>query len=348
MPPSSLTSTCPNCGTSFARGTPQCPSCKLDVAKMSAFAAAKKAAQARGIKGTSVQTANRPDIRGLAGESNATPSRFPPATILKTLLLLAFLAGIGYLGYHFFGPKPPRYLPFPATAQDAAKEFLTRIAGGDTAHDSAYELIADSARKDAGDDPRGDFRQVFHAVNDYLVAELRPDWIDHTTLAPDPNEPDVIIARIDLETLRIRTAQQTAPELMKKYGPHYGVIGIVEVDVNWAAGLRQMGAITGIVRGVAGESAITNLQTIIGASEANRRMPPFLKKMELLQVLRNHWAATWKSVVQTYPFRNDPVIRARLTDIKGNDQYDPGVREYAQKVLDNRVTEEDLAAVGIE
>jgi hypothetical protein len=335
MPPAPPAVACPNCYAAVAPGTSRCQVCKLEVSQMAAYAAAKKAAQQRGIKSTAVET-------------NETPAWRNPVTLIKTVILLALLAGVGGLGYHFFGPKPPRYLPFPATAQDATREFLTRLCAGDAAHDGAYALIADAARNPRADDIRGDFLQVFHNLNDYLTAEFGNQWITQTKLAPDPADPNLIVAKVALETLHIRTAQQTPPDKMQQYGPHYGILGIDEIDVSWAADLRQMGAITGIVGGIAGRGAVNNLNIIIGASEGNRHLPKFLKKMELLQILRNHWTATWKSVVHTCPFRDDPVVQARLTDIKNNDQYEPQVRDYARKVLEDKVAEEDKIAAGLQ
>jgi hypothetical protein len=333
MPRASALVTCPNCNTNLAPGARQCPACKLDVAKMPAFAAAKLAAQQRGIRTVSVERAGPPAWRR-------------PATIAKTLFLLAFLAGIAWLGYHFFGPKPPPYLQLPATAQAATREFLTRLCAGDTAHDSAYALIADSARN-GSDDIRGDFLQVFHNVNDYLTAEFGDQWISQTQLAPDPKDHDVIVAKIALETLHIRTQQQTPPERMQQYGSHVGIVGIDEVPVTWAADLRQSAAIGGILGGIAGQGAVNNLNAITGAYSGNRHQPPFIKKMTLLNTLRDPRSTNWRVVIQTDPLRTDPVIQARLTAILSDERYDPNVRNAAKEVLEDKVTEEERISVGL-
>jgi len=301
---------------------------------MAAFAAAKKAAQQRGIQATAVQ-------------SGETPAWRNPGTIVKTVFLLAFLAGIGWLGYHFFGPKPPRYLQFPSTARDAAQLFLTRVNGGDATFDQAYFLIADSARSPKASDDRGDYMQVCHTVDLYLAAEFGQDWITQTQLAPDPADPTIIVAKVALETLRIHTAQQTPPDRMAQYGPHFGILGIEEVDVAYAGELQHISAILNVVEGVAGTAALNNLKTIIGAYESNRHLPLFIKKMELLSVLRNPHSATWKSIVQTDPMRNDPVVQARLAAIVQDDRYSSDVRDYAKKALEDKLTDEDKAAVDL-
>jgi hypothetical protein len=299
---------------------------------MAAFAAAKKAAQQRGIKGTQVENAGIPLWRN-------------PAIIKFTFLLLV-LAGIGYLGFHFFGPKPPRYLQFKPTAQEAVQEFLTLVNAGDEAHFRAYNLVADSARSDL-DDPGGTFRQVFHNVNEYLSAELLKDWMSKTQLSPDPKDPDVIVAKIDIETLHIHTVQVTPPDKLKKYGPHYGIVGIGEVSVYDAAELQKMAIINDFVGGVAGRGAAENLTSVLSAGAANRHQPPFIKKMDLLTALRNPRSTNWRTVVQTNPLRTDPVIQARLQAIVDDERYDTNVRNVAKEVLEDKVTEEEKTAVGL-
>jgi hypothetical protein len=334
MPPTASTATCPNCNTVLTPGSRQCRVCKLEVSKMAAFAAAKQAAQKRGIKTTAVETGQVPAWRS-------------PANMIKVVCLLAFLGGLGWLGYHFFGPKPPRYLQFPATAQEAAQLFLTRVNGGDATYDSAYVLIADSVRSKKASDDRGDYVQIFHIVNEYLTAEFGQDWITQTKFAPDPADPNKIIAKVALETLHIRTAQQTPPDKMQQDGPHFGILGIEEVDVSYVGDLQQMAVIRDLIRAGAGQGALSNLDSIIGSNEANRHQPKFIKKMELLQVLRNPRATNWRVVLQSYPLRDDPVIKARLTAIVGDDRYDQTPRDKAKEVLADKVDESEMTGIGL-
>src|SRR5215217_3091702 len=92
--------TCPNCHAFVPQGNPRCASCKLEVKQMDTFAAAKRAAMAKGKKG--IQEASRTSPRVL-------PFFLRPGVI--ALFILVVLAGVG--GYKLFGPKPPRYLTFP-------------------------------------------------------------------------------------------------------------------------------------------------------------------------------------------------------------------------------------------
>ena len=165
--------------------------------------------------------------------------------------------------------------------------------------------------------------------------------------APDPDDPKKIIATIALETLHIRTAQQTPPDKMQQNGPHFGILGIEEVDVSYAGDLAQMAVIRDLIRAGAGQGALNNLDTIIGANEANRHKPRFIKKMELLQVLRNPRATTGRSVLQAYALRDDPVIKARLKAIVGDERYDPPPREKATEVLADKVDEAELIGIGL-
>jgi hypothetical protein len=299
---------------------------------MSAFAAAKRAAQQRGIKEA-------------AAEKSRSRIRVSPGVVTLIIFLLLLGGGATWL----FWPKPPRYLQFPATAEEAAKTLLTHIsAGTDPEYLKAYALIADSARNPKSNDEQGDYTQVFHAMNLYLSGEFGSDWPAQTKLAADPADTTVIVAKVSLETLRIHVQQQTPADKMSQYGPHFGITGVDDFPPQDAADMRQMAGIEGILRGVAGEGAVRNLQTILGAGAGNRHQPRMVKKMGLLAVNRDPRKATSRSVLQMYPLREDPVVRARLLSISQDDRYDPDVRERAKLIVDNRVPEEDLIAAGVE
>ena len=333
MPPAASTATCPNCHAAISPGNRQCQVCKLEVSKMAAYAAAKKAAQQRGIKGTAVERREIPAWRS-------------PGNIVKMVCLLAFLGGIGWLGYHFFGPKPPRYLKFPGTAQEAATQFLTNISGGDATYDQAYFLVADAARSTKADDDRGDYVQMFHILNTYLSAEFGPDWMTQTVVAPDPADPNLLIAKVSAETLHVHTAQQTPPDQMQKQGSHFGILRVDELDLDYVADLRRDAFVHDALN-FAGKGAASDWDSILGATAANRRLPPFIKKIIILQSLRNPRSANWKSVVQANPYRTDPVFQARMRAIVADERYDVSVRNTAKEVLDDRVTEEEKDAVGV-
>jgi hypothetical protein len=65
-------------------------------------------------------------------------------------------------------------------------------------------------------------------------------------------------------------------------------------------------------------------------------------------VNRNPRTATWKSIIQMYPLRDDPVVKNRLALIAEDERYDPAVREKAKAVLADRVPEEDFVAAGVD
>jgi hypothetical protein len=323
---------CPNCHAAVAPGRRVCSVCRLEVSQMAAFAAAQKAARARGIKGTQVET------RG--------PALWRNPAVIKLLCLLLVVGGIAYLGYRFFGPKPPAYLKLASTPEQTAHDFLALVSAGDEAHFRAYDLIAVSARSGV-DDPGGSFRQVFHNVNDYLSAEFLKDWMAKTQLVADPKDPNIIIAKIDNETLHIRTTQVTPPDKLQKYGPHYGIVGIEEVSVYDAAELQKWAIIGDYVGGVGGQGAAENLKSVLSAGAANRHQPPFIMKMGLLDALRNPRSCNWRTVVQTNPLRTDPVIQARLAAIVDDERYDTSVRNVAKEVLEDKVSEEEKTAANV-
>jgi hypothetical protein len=303
---------------------------------MDSFAAAKRAARERGIKTTEVQSRRE------------LPAFLRPATLVKTFIFLVVVGGIALLGYHFFGPKPPRYLTMPNTAEAAVQQLLTHIsAGTDPEYLAAYALIADSARNPRADDEKGDYQQLFHAMNAYLSGEFGNGWAGNAKLAADPADASVVVATVGVETLRIHTAQQTPSEKMSAYGPHYGVTSIDDFDVAYAAELRKTAVIEDIVGGIAGQGSLNDLRTVLGAGGPNPHDPKMIQKIGMLVVLRNPRTATARSTLQTYPLRADPVIRNRLSMVQNDARYDPHVMEIAKEILIDKVPEEELDAVGV-
>jgi hypothetical protein len=325
---------CPACGTFIPAGRRLCSTCKLEAAKMDGYEAAKRAAQSRGFTGTKVQ-ASRADI-------------IRRAIRITTWVLV--IAGIVYGGWSIYAwlHPPPRYLQYPNTAEGTVREFLNYVsAGDDKSLDKAYFLVADSVRDPKASDDRGDYRQIFDVMHNYLANEFGEDWLTQAKYAPDPADPDMFVLRVSMETLHIHVAQQTPPEKEKEQGPHYGFIGVDEFSVNDGPDYRKMAGIEGVLRGVAGQGAVDMLDSVI-ASGANRwHGPRMVKKVGLLAVLRNPHNLNWKDVLQTYPLRDDPVVRARLTKITTDGRYDTTLQEKAKEVLDDKVTEEELISVGL-
>jgi hypothetical protein len=333
MPPAAPASrVCPNCSTLLPVGSRQCPGCKLEVARMPAFAAAKRAAQQRGIQATRVEKKRH----------------FHIPISPKMVMLVVFLALLGAGGWWLFGPKPPRYLQFPGTAQAAVQSLLTHIsAGTDPEYLKAYDLIADSARNRRASDEKGDYQQLFHGINGYLAGEFGAGWADTAKIVPDPADPTVMVATVGVETLHIHTAQQTPPDRMTPYGPHYGITGIDEFDILYAADLRKFAVIEDIVGGFVGQGSLNDLKTVLGAGGPNPHWPKMLRKISMLATLRNPHAATARSTLQIWVYRDDPVVRRRLDLVQNDPRYDPRVIEVAKEILANKVPEEELDAVGI-
>jgi hypothetical protein len=301
---------------------------------MAGYAAAKKAAQQRGIKTTSVEERRAPLVSA--------------GTIVKAVLLVALLGGIAWLGLHFFGPKPPRYVKFPKTAEASVQEFLTHISKGeDKDYDQAYGLVADSARNPNANDDIGDYRQIFHIMNLYLTHEFGKDWITKTQLAADPADPSTIVAHVDLETLHVRTADQTPPAQVAKLGSHFGILGIDEFNVADAAGFKQTKGIEGILRMYGAEGSIRDLEVIRGASGEPNNETPMQKKLRLLPIVEDPRTVTWKSVVLFWRIRTDPVVRARMTQILNDGRYDPEIQRKADDLLKDKTSEEERVAAGV-
>jgi hypothetical protein len=98
---------------------------------------------------------------------------------------------------------------------------------------------------------------------------------------------------------------------------------------------------------VAGQGAIDNLQTIIGARES-QRLTPMQRKVKLLPIVRDPRTTTRQVIIRLWPVRQDPVVRARLEAIGNDDRYAPVMKQTAKAVLTETVPEEELIAVGVE
>jgi hypothetical protein len=208
-------------------------------------------------------------------------------------------------------------------------------------------MIPDSARDPKANDEKGQYRQIFHIMNLYLSGEFGSNWIAQTQFAPDPANPNVIVAHVALETLHIQLADQT-PAGKKESGPHFGVLGVDEFNVDDAGKFQQLKAIEGVVGGMAGQGAVANLELIRGASGSPRNETPMQKKVRLMPIVGNPHEATWKAVVNLWPIRTDPVVRNRLQLIVADGRYDVGVQEKANGVLKEKLNEEDFVAAGVQ
>ncbi len=325
---------CPNCGKFVPARRVLCPSCQLATSKMAGFEAAKRAAQKKGV----------------ASAKDDAPAPLWRRPVPVIAVLLAVLIGAGIYA-KFSAPKVPEWSKFPSTREDAVQQFLTHIAAGtDDEYNKAYALIAPSQHDPKANDESGDYRQLFNYVNKYLTGEFGDNWDKTAKIAQDATNPDLMVATVGLETLHVPVTQQTPTEIMggNENNAHYAIIAIQEFNILDAAGFRSNEAQTAVVKSIAGQGAIDNLQTVMGAMGGTRRENPMQKKYRLLPILRNPREATWQAVVQTWPLRKDPVIRNRMEQIAGDDRYDPQVKKTAKEVLTDSVSDEELIAVGVD
>lgn len=343
MPPTVML--CPCCNSKVASTARQCPMCKMEVAKMAAFSAAKMAAAKKGIKTATVQSAE---------QRRALPTWPHAGLVIKVTLLILIVGSVAWAGWHFLGPKPPRYLQFPKTPDESTKQFMTAIHGGDATYDKAYFLIADSARSTKADDDRGDYVQIFHILNRYLTDEFGSDWIEHTDCVIDPTNSDMVIVTIcGMETLHVSTMQQTPTDKRTAQGSHVGIIGINELDISYVVEMRQNALMHDLISGVGGSTK--DIDSVLGATASGHRGPPLVRKMLILSALRDPRTTTGRTIVQANSLRDkatglmDPVIKRRLEAIVANPAYDqnPQVREWAQRALDNKIDEYENAGAGV-
>lgn len=324
--PSKPGRTCPNCSAFVPVGRRSCISCRLEVSKMDGYLAAKNAAKKRGFATTQV-------------ENSGPPFFLRPGFIIKTLVVLAIVGGVAYL----FRPKPPRYSFFPQSPTATVQDFLQDIsAGDDKGFDRAYALVPDSVRDPKDSDEHENYVQIYDEMNKYFSAEFGPDWMTQTQLNPDPKDPNIIVAHVALETIHIHTADAVPADKKGQYGSRFGVTGIDEFNVAWAADFRQMEGIYGVVNGLTGSHSASDLiKSVAGTGMNNRHAPPMVKKIAILEVLRDPRNLNYRDVVQAYPFRTDPVVQNRLKMVASDSRYDDKVRQVAQECLDDRGGEWD-------
>ncbi len=327
------TRTCPNCAASFAPTSKQCPVCKLETAKMDAFAAAKQAARKRGLQTTRVEGASTPFWRR-------------PVVIggLLALLVVAFIL------FEFTGvARPPAWMQYPSTKEDAVKALFTDIAvGDDPGYDKAYALIAPSARNPEDSDEKGHYRQLYHEVYKYLSGEFGTGWASTLSVEQDPANTDNMIVHVGLETFHVETVLMTPPDKLTESNHHYATTGIGEVNIADAAGFQQMEGAMAVVGAEAGQAAVRNIQSVLGAAGARHRETPMQTKMRLAPLLRDPRGINKYEVYQTWPVRKDPVVRNRLTAITSDGRYDQAIKDVATEVLNDSVTDDELIAAHVQ
>lgn len=302
---------------------------------MDAFDAARKAAAAKGFSGTKVM-----DSRG--------PAWRRPGTIALVVLLL--LIGAGVYWYVTRPAPPPAWKKYATTKEEAVKQHLEWISTGqDDDYLKAYAMLDPAVYDKSSDDEKGEYRQLYHTIYKYLTGEFGDHWVQNIKLTPDPQQPDRVEAKVDLETLHFRVAQMTPKqELDKGEQEHWAVDGIEEFSIAEAKGFQSTAAQMGVIRGVAGEGAVRNLETIIGASAKNNHETAMQKKVRMLPILRDPRETVGRTILQIYPLRDDPVVHARLEEIKDDTRYDLPTRDLVARTLKNDISEEELVGAGVQ
>jgi hypothetical protein len=321
---------CPKCMTVVLPGREKCPRCGLPVAQMDSLDA-------------KIDTARRQKQKAVEAAA-ATP--FWKSPVMFAGLFLLLLIGVG-LYFAFGRPKPEPWRAYPTTREAAVRQLMEGIATGkDEGYLKSYAVVAQSMKDPKNSDEEGQYRQVFHELYKYLSGEFGPDFGTTMTIEQDPQFASGLIVHVGLETLHVGTDEQTPPELIASAGDHYGVSGFSEFNMQDAASMQQAEAITGYLKLYGAQGSINQLQSIAGASES-RRMTAWQRKVSILPIVRNPRTVTRQAIIRLWPIRKDPVVKARLESIAEDGRYDNLIQQTAREVVNEKVSEEELIAVGV-
>jgi hypothetical protein len=301
---------------------------------MDAFEAARRAAEAKGFKGTRVEDDRPPIYRR-------------PGPIAAILLLLLIGVGVAYYGTRPI--PPPAWTFYPRSREAAAREIMELIASGnDEQYSRAYARLDPTVRNPEDREERGQYRQIFHVIHQYSTGEFGDNWIATAKFAQDPANPEIVTVKVGAETLKVQTGLVTPPDAMDRGQPeHFAVRGIDDFGIAYAPGFQTTAARTNLIDAVVGPGSAQDLRTILGATRQNRHETPMQTKVRMLPILRNPRETNYRTVLQTYPVREDPVMRARLEMIRDDTRYDNQVREGAEQVLKKNVPEGALEGAGV-
>jgi hypothetical protein len=326
---------CPACDTPLVRGKVECVKCRLAVNKMADLWSARRAAELRGLGEVQITRSAGAEMRRWIG----------PAI---KVAVLALLVGLGVWIYQKVTFKPEKWKAYPTDSAAMVKEFVELVDRDDDAsHDKAYGWISLTQKHpDKESDEVGWYRQTFHEVHRYMTGEFGAAWTATMAIAPDGPEKDGLMSyavSVGPETLHILVEAQKAENGSTPFPEHYGVMAIQEFPIDEAGKNQQMAAITDIVGGVGGDAAGHNLATVLGAAGGGGRMSLMQRKREYLPLVRDPNVPRM-NLLQLWPARKDPVVKARLEAITKDMRYDPQVQQSAQQILDGTVPVEDLIA----
>lgn len=323
---------CPKCGSIVPAGHMRCLVCRLEVARMDA------------LEGD----ASRRRAKEQRRRDSGPPWWTSKAVIFGALLLVAAIVAVMFAG----SQKKPAWMNYPLGKDLAVSHFMNDIAGGQSEDlDHAYKLMAPDVIHPKNPDDEAAWQQLYVEINKYLTGEFGNDWPEHMTINPSEDDSDLMDVHVDVETLHVRVQLQTPTASLTGANGRYAIVGVNEFDISEARAFQAREAQMGVIRGIAGDQAVKNLQNIIagaGNGGRNQHESRMQTKMRLLPNLRDPRSVYAQTVLQTWVVRKDPVIRRRLTMITQDGRYTPQVQQYAKQVLDNRVDEADLDAVSVD
>lgn len=324
---------CPNCQAVVPQNAKRCVSCKMDVAQMETFAKARGQARKKGVQSTEVQLAAPPWWRSAGG--------------IATLAVILFVGA--FVAWRFMRPTPPPpWTRFPNSPDTLVDQFFHNIAvGDDPGYDKAYALIATPARNPNDSDELGHYRQLYHEVFKYLNI-FDSTWVQDMKIEHDPASPDSMLVHVGPETLHVGIHIETPADIVNDSNKHYSVGGISEFDINDAANMSSTEAQKALIGSVAGQGALNNINTILGASGGHARETPMQTKMRLVPLLLDPRHINRQEVIRTWHLRKDPAMRWALERITQDGRYANDIQQSAQEVLDEKVSEEERIAVGVE
>ncbi|HUO11098.1 MAG TPA: zinc ribbon domain-containing protein [Phycisphaerae bacterium] len=323
---------CPNCGAVVPKTATNCVSCKMDVARMDTFKAARGAATRRGIITTEVQSAAPPFWRS-------------PGLIAALVVLLCIG---GFIAWRLTRPAPPPpWARFPTSQDTLVDQMFHDIAvGDDPGYDKAYALLSPAAHNPDDADELGHYRQLYHEIFKYLN-NFDSTWVQNMKIEHDPDNPDTMLVHVGPETLHVTTRLETPADKVNDTNKHYAVGNIAEYDVSDAAAMSSTEAQKAVIRSMAGQGAINNIEAISGAG-GHAHETPMQAKMRLIPLYLDPRHVNNYEIYHAWPLRKDPAVRWALERMTQDQRYVPEAQGIAKEVLDEKVSEEELIAAGVE
>lgn len=353
MPTSTPLSHCPACKAKLQRGLEACPSCQMSVSKMQDYLVAMQRAKAVGME--PVRTSRLPQIN---------IEWTPPVKIAAWGLGILVVGIVLYLSVGFLWQRAaPSILHYPTDPQELITQYFRLIEQDkEEPHHQAFTLQSLTVLHPDKSDERGQYLQLYHVLNKYLTGEIGVGWSAAGIMVVTPVDPTAdpskgktaYLVKIGLETLHVEIIPQgwdpTKPDNPPPTPTRYGIVNIEEFPISQAAQFIKLAAITGVFRGVGGQGAGENLQTVLSlGGTGGGRETPMQTKYRVLPMVRDPESANIRrGLLHLWPVRRDLVVKARLLSIMEDARYTLEDQRLAKEVLEERVAPEDLMAVGVD